>query len=982
MNRSSFVRCSPGMLLAMLLAAAAGVEAQAVGTLTGTVRSSVTNQPLPGVQIQIRGLQRGTLTDTDGRFVIVNVPSGVHTVEATSIGFQRAAETVPLAPGQSLQLNFLLQESAVALEGVVVTGTGTPVERRRLSAPVDVISGAAIDQAPVTDVASLLQGRVPGAVVQAVSAQPGQAPRLNFRGVGSAFSSQTPAIYMDGVRVDNRTGIGWGTGGEETSALADILTSDIDRIEITKGGAASTLYGSEAANGVIQIFTRRGLGAPRITARIEQGLDRPETKFIQDTAFAYPDQVDEPWFEPDFVRDSFLRTGYFQNYYLGSSGSVQRTAYNVSARVQNSEGVQPENDETIYALRGHLTAEVAEPVTLDFTGNYTRSNFNRIFNGTAIADPLTAFEVGDALFMTGADTFQEAMEILFRPDVTESVNRFTFGTTASYLPTAFFSSRATVGLDYRASEQRLVEPIDFPLTTDAGRIDRYNRTYSSVTLDVTGTFSYPREGAITSDFTVGAQGFREDQSQIFATGQNFSLPGAFDFDAAADITAFERNSQVFNGGFFVQERLGFRDVLFVDAAIRFDGNSAFGTGIDLQGYPKLGFAYNISDEGFWVGGPLGGWAPELKLRAAYGETGKFPPPFERDVTFRAAPFRGESAPRFENPGNPDLGPERVASIDVGFDMGLVENRVGVNFTWYRALTTDALFRVQEQPVTGQTSQLRNVGEILNRGVELGVHLVLVRTPRFGWNLGGTYATVHNEVTSLGGEQPFFINVGPAANGRIEVGYPVGAYFVNQPADTNGDGLSDGIVRDFAYHPESGRVLGPTPTRTGAFFSDFRIANFSGNVLADWSRGNAVFDYGAAWATFNGLERVTFPTRYNTAGGIVGRYSYTEALNALLMSGEYWKLREIGLRYRVPTDVARRWGANRTAVYGSVRNVYTRVPANQALFAEDARQNLLDPELNGVSAVPAEIGGELQLGGSQSITLPPPRRFRLGIEVGL
>jgi TonB-dependent starch-binding outer membrane protein SusC len=982
MNRLALPVRAVGWLVALALVFAATplLEAQAAGTITGTVRSAVTNQPLPGVQVVVRGTQRGSLTDTEGRFVVPNVAAGPQTVDASLIGFQRGSETVAVVGGQGVQVAFLLQQSAVAIEGIVVTGTGTPVARRRLSAPVDVLSGAAIDEAAATNIGQLLQGRVPGAVVQSISAQPGQAPRINFRGVSSVFASQTPVIYVDGVRMDNRTGMGWGTGGEVTSALAEILASDIDRIEITKGGAASTLYGSEAANGVIQIFTRRGIGAPRLTVRVEQGLDQPEAKFIQDAGFAYPDLADEPGFNPNFVRDRFLRTGWAQDYYVGASGGGDLTSYHLSSRVSHAQGVLPENDGAIYALRGHLSTRLREPLTVDFTGNFTRNNFSRIFNGWAINDPLTAFEVGDALFLSGAPTLEEALDVLLMPDIDEQVSRFTFGTTATFSPSDLFTSRATVGVDYRANEQRLIEPIDFPVTTDAGSISRYNRDFTSVTLDFAGTFSYPREGRITSDLTLGVQGFREEESQIFATGTNFSLPGNLNFDAAADVSAYERNAQIFNGGFFVLERIGLRDVLFLEAGVRFDGNSAFGRGVGLQSYPKAGIAYNISDELFWLDGRLGQWVPELKLRAAYGQTGRYPPPFERDAAFTAAPFRGESAPRFVNPGNPELGPERVTSLDLGFDLGAWQNRFGVNLTWFNARTDDALFQVREQPVTGQLSQLRNVGELLNRGIELSVNVAAVRRPTLGWNVGAMLNTVHNEVLSLGGEESFFI--GAQDSGIVQIGYPVGAYYVNQPVDTTGDGLPDGVARDFVFHPDTGRPLGPTPTRTGSFFTDLRTGNFSFSALADWSAGSAVLDFGTAWATFNALERVVFPERYNAAGGLVRRYTYTEAFNTLLMRGDFWKLRELGVRYHVPVGTTRRWGAERTTIYGTVRNAYTWVPRNQALFAEEARRNLLDPELAGIADAVAPLGGELQLGGAQSITLPPPRQFRLGVQVGL
>lgn len=956
-------------LLALVLAFLphGAVWAQAQGTITGTVRQATTEQPIFGATVTVEGTARRAVTDRDGSYTLRNVPAGSYTVEAVLTGYERQAQPVTVGAGATERVDFSLPESAVAMEGLVVTGQGTSVERRKLATAPSVITAEMIEQAPVTDVAQLLQGRVEGATVQATSAQPGQSPLVRFRGVTSIFGSQTPVVYVDGVRVDNSRGKGLGTGGEQTSALSDLLASDIERIEIIKGGAASTLYGSDAAAGVIQIFTKRGAsGEPRVTARVEQGFDTPETKFLKDVGFSFPDLVEEEGVNPNFVEDEYLKDGRFQNYYVGVSGGNEGATYNLSGRVQNSTGVQPKNEETIYALRGGLQAFVGEALRFDFTGNYTRNSFGRLFNGVAISDPLTALEVGDALFFTGAETLDEALRIFLLPNIAEEVNRFTFGTTASYNPSPLFNSKFTVGVDYRSSEQRISEPLDFVVTSDLGRIDRYNRNFSAVTLDYAGTISYPREGRFTSDFTFGFQGFREDESQIFATGRNL-LPGTNDFDAAALITASEVNTELFNGGIFFQERVGLADRLFLEGGVRFDGNSTFGEDVTYQAYPKLGATYTLSDEAFFENA-VGDVVSALKLRAAYGEAGKPARPFDRDRTFSAVSFRGASAARFANPGNADLRPEVTATFETGLDAGFFDNRVGVVFTYYNADTRDALVPVAEQLAGGfiQT-QLRNIGEINNEGIELGVNVGLLRRDNVDWDFGATYSTFRNEVTDLGEVSAFSLDLGR----RVEEGRPVGAYFVNTPIDTNGDGLNDNFERQF---------LGtqPFPTQTGSFTTSLTLwRSLTLNALADWAKGATVIDYGSAWSSFNGLDRVVFPVRYSLAGDSIRQYSYTQAFSSLLLNGDFFKLREVGARYALPERFSARVGADNASIFASVRNVRTWVPDRQCLFADGCLSNLVDPELNGVAS--ADVG-DLQLGGATSITLPAPRQFRVGVQV--
>ena len=305
------------------------------------------------MNVVIEALTQGAATDVDGSYTIEDVPEGTHEVSARFVGYGDDQATVDVQAGETTTQNFALGEDLLMLDELVVTGTGGSVERRKLSADVSVLNIRDIEEAPVTSVDQLLQGRVAGASVRMQSAQPGQGALVNLRGITSVFGSQTPVIYIDGVRVDNASGTSLSGGGETTSALAELLTNDVERVEITKGGAASTLYGSDAANGVIQIFTKRGnIGDPTITFRTEQGLDTPVTKFLNDTGFAFGQDEDSPVNDPEsddfgqgnFIADEFLKNGYFQNYYVGVNGGREGLRYNVSGRAQNTTGVQPSNE--------------------------------------------------------------------------------------------------------------------------------------------------------------------------------------------------------------------------------------------------------------------------------------------------------------------------------------------------------------------------------------------------------------------------------------------------------------------------------------------------------------------------------------------------------------------------------------------------------------------------------------------------------------
>ncbi len=961
----------PLVLCQLILATPDAASGQGTGTIQGQVTEVVSGRALPGAQLSIVGTSRSVAAAAQGRYTLTGVPSGQVTVRVQLIGFEALERTVSVATGQTVTLDFELGTRALAMDALVVTGIGQATERRQLTTSVAVISAQTIAEAPVQTLDQLLQGRVAGTTVSAISAQPGTGSLINFRGVSSVFGAQTPVIYVDGVRIDNSQSTAGGTGGEQSSALSEILTSDIERIEITRGGPASTLYGSDAATGVIQIFTRRGSpGAPRITARVEQGVDLPELRYILDAGRIYPGRVASGEAPANFLEQNFFRSGWFQNYTFGVSGGTDLATYSLTTRIQRSEGVQPDNHGTVYSTRGGMHASPTDRSRVSFSGSFTRSTFGRIFNGIAIADPITAMEVGDALFFTGAGTLQEALDVFLMPEIDETVNRFQFSTGYQWDHSEYFGLRLTVGADHRNNEQTQFQPIGFTPDQPTGQLFRFNRNFTSATFDGAATMSYPTEGDVRNTLSIGVQGFRDNTYTLFGQGRGFALPGSKDFSEAAAITAGEGRAQLFTGGLYFDENVALHDRVFLNVGMRLDAGTSFGDDVDYALYPKLGVAYDPSREPTlerYFQGPV---LSSLRLRSAYGETGKFPPPFLRDPSFDAIPFRGESAPRFDNPGNEDLRPEVTGTLEFGFEAALWNDRVGIDFTWYDARTKDALFFVPEQPVTGQGTQIRNVGQITNTGFEVDMGVLVVNRPGLSWHMGATFQTVENEVQDMGGAADFFVG----AQKRVSGGKKVGAWYVTTPYDTNGDGLNDGSRLEFAgcefaSHDECSGIS-PTPVRSGSFSTRLTLfQNLTLSALADWAGGHRVMDYGSVWATFNGIfrrelveEGYEFPRRYSTEGQETGRYSQSTARSAFLYDGDWWKLREISARYTLPERFARTLGVQSGLVFGSLRNAHIW-----------SANPLIDPELAGL------VGDGLELGGDNSITISPPRSFRIGLE---
>ena len=969
------------LALTSIAVGAAAAQAQS-GVIQGQVLDVASRRPLANAQVLVEGTGVGQIANASGRYVLLNVPAGEHVVRVTLIGYEDAQQTLTVSGGQTVTADIELSSTAIALNEIVVTGVGAETTRRALGTSVEVLSAEDFELAPVQSIDQVLQGRVAGATISATSAQPGTGSLINFRGVSSVFNAQTPVIYVDGVRVDNDHATTFGTGGEQSSALSDLLVSDIERIEVTKGGAASTLYGSDAATGVIQIFTKKGTpGAPRFTARVEQGIEEPELWNILDTRLIFPERVETGEVTETFMEDLYFQQGRVQSYYLGVSGGTADVTYSIGARLEDRTGTQPKDGSTYYNLRGGMQASLADEFTIEFSGSYVRHNFQRLYNGAAINDPLTTFEVGDALFFSGASDLHEALRIFLMPDIDEAVSRAIFSAGLRWNISESLSTRLNVGLDHRTNGMRVLQPIGFTVDDPTGEITRRDRYFISASMDGGATYAWESAGgSVGSTLTVGVQGFREDMSLINGYGRTFALPGSNDFDAAALISAYEGNVEVFNGGAYLDEQVSLWDRLYLGGGFRLDAGSSFGDNIETELYPKATGSYMLSDD---IGIPL---VDELKLRAAYGQTGKFPGAFLKDRTFSAQPFRGESAPRFANPGNLDLRPEKTSTIEAGIDAALWSDRIGLNATYYEARTTDALFRVPRQPVTGLGTQQQNVGEILNRGVEIALNFQALNRPSLAWSVGSTFAYNHNRIVDMGGVPDFSVDgsqkrvtgcwmMTEEGNEDTCIGGPVGAWWVTMPVDTNGDGLYDGTERQF-----TGGF--PTPDKSGGINTTLSVgSHLTISALADWAGGHEVFDWGSVWASFNGVYRrelvrcgnadgatdgcaYAFPVQYNTDGTERGKYSQSNARNAFVYDGDYVKLREVSVRYALPESITERINASRATVYAAGRNLWIW-----------SRNVLVDGELNGLT-----FGGGLALGSESSITLSPNRTYRLGVEV--
>ena len=947
------------LLLASLLVAG---SAAAQGTIRGTVVDASTGDTVPGANVLVQELQVGAGTDVDGRFEIADVPAGAYTLVTSFLGYRRSTTPVTVQSGQPAVVTIALEEDRLGLEEVVVTGQGAAIETRRLSTTVEVITPRQIEATPATRLDELLQAQLPGAQVRFSSGQPGTASLIRSRGPISAFSSTTPVIYVDGVRVDNlntAAALGIDTGGAQSSALPDIPIENIERIEFIKGGAATTLYGSDAANGVIQIFTKRGLPGQ--------------------SSFAYEGQVGtivgtEDFLKYDQTADLLYRAGFVQQHRLSGSGGAAGLTYSFAGSLYGDDGFRPGNNQKQYGLRTTVGGRVSE--ALQYTGSFgfTALGFQRDLNANSGLASFGALEGGQEGDLSTFDAGQLTVigdsitNLVGLYDYAGDTRRFQTSQQLDLTPIEGLTLKGVIGLDYRTSTEEEIQGPAFltaaGLPPTSSTLIRSQRRFLGLTLEATA-----QHQATVGDFsfvsTAGGQVFRDEDRQDALTATNIA-EGSTSLNNAADQTAIDFDLVVANYGAYVQENVGYKDRYYLEGGFRADANSAFGDEIGVVGYPKVGVAYALSSEPFWEASPvLRAILPSVKLRANLGFAGKFPTPFANDRLVTATPFLGEIAYTYGQFGNPDLRPERVRTVEAGADLALSGGRLGVEVTYFNARTQDALFTVPFLPTSGRAAQLFNVGEILNTGWEVSTVAYILERRDLGLRLNASLNTLSNEVVDNGGTAPFSVGGFTFLGQWIEEGQPVGYLRGDRPTFDAEGNLVD-VERD--------AVLGsPLPDVFGTLGLNARVLDrFEVLVSADYQVGAQGIAVDDVLRFFNGVQDADrFPTAPDGSIPALDQGTFFDLAGVWVEDTDFLKVRLISLSYDVPA----RWFQNpvvRTLRVGArVVNPFNVVASS------------FDPEVTGDNGQSGTGGVQngVNLGVFGYGTESPPRQFLFSLKAG-
>ena len=959
--------------LALTLAAAAArsAAAQDGGIVGGVVVAEGTSAPIPDVQVSVEGTTQGASTDAQGRFRITGLAGDQVRLNLRRLGYRPATQTARVG---DTEVRIVLSTRALELEQVVVTGTAGATERRQLGNAVSQVNAAEIVATqPVQNFQELLNARAPGVNIIPGSGQVGTGSRIRIRGASSLSLTNEPLIYVDGVRVDNTQASGPSSqsfGSRPISRWNDFNPDDIESIEVLKGPAAATLYGTEAANGVIQIITKRGVqGRPQFNATVRQGANwfqDPEGRVwtnygTVETGDTLPDgetavldttTIDIVDLENERGTPIF-RTGHLQEYNLSVSGGSPALRYYVGGAAEGNEGAERNNKLNRYNGRVNLTLTPSDKwdaaASVGYTTGRTDIGFEAGGGGTTwttyFATPATLGTPQRGFYSGPPEAYYEGFEIF------QDVDRFTGSFTLNHRPARWFNHRLIAGTD-RLNEdnqeigQRNPELAEFFSELGGGEdgtngyMDVSTRNVSYNTLDYVANANFELTPSLRTTTSVGGQYYSRVTQRRAISGTGFPAPGFKSLETLSIIS--EDDDDVIENntvGVFVQEQLGWNDRLFVTGALRVDDNSAFGTNFDRAYYPKASLAWVLSDEPFFRVPYLN----TLKLRAAYGHSGQQPDAFAALAYYRAG---GAGTVTPGALGNRDLGPERSYETELGFDAGFLNDRAGIEFTYFTGVTKDAIlsravapstgFGGVADPVTNVGIQYFNAGRVNRTGLELLLRGQPLQRENVALDLSFSIGTNENEIKSLGtssdGEAITFL---PIDNTTAHtVGYPVGSWFSKRIVSADFDPATKKAINIMCDDGEGGAVacaqaprvyLGNTiPKTEGALNSTLTLfKNLRLNALVDFKRGYKKLDgnrrvrcdlFGRCRENFYPEE---FDPRIVAEAQAGGSY-----INSLVQDASFAKLREVAATYTLPQRWSGLIGANRASITVAGRNLHT------------------------------------------------------------
>lgn len=906
-------------------------------TVTGQI-SDTSGLVLPGASIIVKGTASGTSSDFDGNYVI-QVSQG-QTLVFSFVGYTSKEAVV----GSSNTINITLQEDATALEEVVVIGSAQGKSAKELSFSVGQVKDELLENVPATNAASALQGKIAGLSVTPSGGNPGSNVSIQLRAANSISTGQGPLVIVDGVILE---------GG-----LADINTEDIDRIEVAKGAAGASLYGSRASNGVIQIFTKRGKGNNKVnvTYRTEIGWKNIISEYDLATTHRFKLTADGSAFDLSSgsrevdddglsdnpypianiydYQDDIFRTGVFNTHYASVTGGGEKARYLFSYQRLQDEGIIKLVDKYRRDnFRLNLDNYISDKVSLKSSFFYSNSSRDAAVDGgtltsnelftALITEPIYDWyapnEEDGSAYNWDSNTFdpnlRNPLYTLANNDKTEARNRFLGNVSLDYRVLPWLKLNGSYSIDFENNAFEDYIPKGFLSDSPDGQAQNlgflqrstFNGRAQNIRFNTLITDSFGANDDINLNLRLSYLHERYINEFNNAEGYNLAVSGIRSLDNIADRPSVSSATQeILTDSYFAIADIDYQKKYIFSGVVRREGSSLFGPDTRWANYFRTSLAYRVSED-FQIPG-----IQEFKLRGSYGTAGIRPAYEMRFETFNLQ----NGSPTKATLGNNELRPAQTGELELGINIDFLD-RFSFEFNYVKAVTDDQILRVPLSAAAGFGAQWRNAGEIDATTYEATLNANIIRKDNFSWDLGIIWDKSEQTISRL--DVPAYLT-GPGAQEttlfRIQEGQNFGIMYGNVfirslselPAGLN---PSDYTINPFGYVVDAATestavkkvdsggneffVMGDiTPDFRMAFNTNLRYKNLAFYALVDWKQGGDIYNKTKQWLYRDGRHQDI--TNGLPYNFFQSLYNTNLASSAFVEDGTFVRLRELSLYY--------------------------------------------------------------------------------------
>ena len=893
-------------------------------TIKGRVTTQSDGAGLPGANVLIKGTDRGSTTNANGDFTISG-PANT-TLVVSYIGYR----PVEMAVGTKSYIELSLEEDASNLNEVVVTALGITREKRALGYAVQEVGGKQLTQARSTNFVNSLSGRIAGVQITNSNGAPGASSRILIRGTSSIGSNNQPLFVVDGVPIDNGN-YGSGTGVDYGNGASSLNPDDIDNVSVLKGPSAAALYGSRGANGVILITTKSGRGSRGIGVSVNSNtaFDSPfrqpdwqneygqgnkgQFSFVDGTGKGVNDGVDESWgprmdgrlipqFDSPIAADGtrtptpwiahpdnvnqFFQTGRTLTNNIAITGGSDKGDFRLSLTDLNQSGILPNTDYKRRTVSLNAGWNLTPKLNVRVTGNYVRDGSDNrsnwglyfIWFGRQVdMEQLKNYQAPGSIYQYNwnYNYWTNPYYVLNLSTRFNEKDRLYGNMLATYKFTPWLTLTARTGTDVYEDRRKTKGAARIDNLNGAKQYDSYNEeqifireSNSDFLLNATHKF-----GNFDVTANVGGNHRYNYYQRNYMGATELAIPRVWNLGNSRQAKVAENSyTEKTVNSVYAAANLGFRNYLFVDLTARNDWSSSLPADNRSYFYPSAAVSAVLTDM-FNLQSPVLSFA---KLRAGVARVGNDTDPYNLMQTYSYQNPWGSTPSLAENNTmlNAGLKPELTSSYEVGAEVKLWNNRVGLDVTYYQKESSNQILNVNISQATGFNAKLLNAGKLENKGIEVQLSATPVKTGAFQWDLVLNWARNQNKVVELAeGLTTYTLGATAGANTTIRgmtvearVGQPYGTFFgQGLLRDPNGN-----VVYDKSGYPQinpTRRILGNfTPNWIGGLQNTFRYKNLSLSTLIDARQGGNLFSQTINIGRYTGVLKETLVGREE---GIVG-----------------------------------------------------------------------------------------------------------------